>query len=136
MLRTLIKSQHCETALPNTIGIVCASGGFVGGIEAGCLFGSLIASFASDSGSVSHKRLAGIVIGTGVGCGAIGGMICYLGGFGATNLFLQAFPSLKHKKAHLLVPGRLSTTTMFVVCATIIGGRRLQTLGYFNKFAK
>jgi hypothetical protein len=132
MLPRLIQTQTLEVGLPNTVGGVTSSMGFVSGMEIGLLAGGLIAGFASDSGTIPHKVLGCIVIGSGLGCGVIGGLGCYFGGFGITNLCLKAFPIMKSKRIPLLVSSPRSNAALFTVCATFLGGRRLQKLGYLR----
>jgi hypothetical protein len=133
MLSRFIQVQTLEAGLPNTVGVLTSSIGFVRGMEVGLFGGGLIAGFASDSGHIPHKVLGCMVIGCGLGCGVMGGLSCYFGGFGITNLCLKAFPVMNSKRFPLLVATPTANAALFTVCATILGGRRLQKLGYLSK---
>jgi hypothetical protein len=126
--------QHSLEVDCRTIAAITSGMGFVGGAEAGCVIGSLVAGFASDSSRIPHKLLGAGVIGSGFCCGVIGAATCYLGGIAATNLVLQAFPSLKTKKIPLLVANRQASAIVFICCASALGGRRLHKLGFFSSF--
>jgi hypothetical protein len=129
----LIKWQKCEVALPQTIGSISASVGFVTGSEAGCWIGGLLAGFASDSGRLRHGVLVAGMGGVALGCGALGAGVCYALGFGGSNLLMKAFPSIQQKELPLIGVGRKPKVALFMCCASMLGCRRLQVNGLLSK---
>ncbi len=127
MWQNFIQKQSLKHGLPHSVAILSASIGFVYGMDAGCLFGSLCADFAPD------KKLGCLVVGGGVASGAVGALATYCGAFGTANLFLWAYPSLQNTQVPLFINHRRINIVVFVVCTSLFGVRHLNKLGILTQ---
>lgn len=113
MLQKIVGPQSLHEALPNMVGVVTSSVGFLSGLK----WGRLLAVLISEASRTQSPVVAAVAsLGLSV--------ILSFGGYGfghfVTRFFLHLFPRIGMRKFLLVFPNKLPNCLFFILCLLVL----------------